>query len=242
MGDVEVCAHPLLVYDQAADDADRERLHVVEQDRRVGQDHALGAGVADVALVPQRDVLDRRLRVAAQHSRQPGDALGRDRVALVRHRARPLLGPRAKRLLGLADLRALKVADLRRQPLQARPGERDRLQQLGVAVTRDDLRRDVLGAEPEPREHAALEVRRRRGVGADGAAERADADARERSAQPFEVAMRLEREACELDPEGRRLGVDAVRAARADRADMRAGLRHERRDDLLGAADHDLAG
>ena len=128
-----------------AHDAQREVLHVVEQDRRVGQDHALGAGVGDVALVPQRDVLERRLRVAAQHPREAGDALGGDRVALVRHRARALLAG-AERLLDLAHLGALEVADLGREALEPGAGERDRLQQLGVAVARDDLGRDVLGA------------------------------------------------------------------------------------------------
>jgi hypothetical protein len=48
------------VDDHPARDPQREALHVVEQDRRVGQDHALGAGVRDVALVPQRDVLEPR--------------------------------------------------------------------------------------------------------------------------------------------------------------------------------------
>jgi len=71
------------MHDHPAHDADREELHVVEQDRRVGQDHALGAGVRDVALVPQRDVLDGRARVGAQDPRETRDALGRDRVSLV---------------------------------------------------------------------------------------------------------------------------------------------------------------
>ena len=93
-----------------------------------------------------------------------------DRVALVRHRRRALLLARAERLLHLADLGALQVADLGREALEAGAGERDRLQHLGVAVARDDLGRDVLGAEPQPAEHAALELRRRRRVGADGAA------------------------------------------------------------------------
>ena len=129
-------------------------LHVVERDRRVGQDHALGAGVRDVALVPQRHVLDARLGVAAQHPRQAGDPLGGDRVALVRHRARALLA-RAEGLLDLAHLRALEVADLGREALEPGAGERDRLEQLGVAVARHDLGGDRLGREPEPLQHAA---------------------------------------------------------------------------------------
>ena len=136
--------------DHAVDDAQRQVLHVVERDRRVGQDHALGAGVRDVALVPQRDVLEPGLGVAAQHARQPGDALGRDRVALVRHRAGALLAG-AERLLDLAHLGALQVADLGREALQPGAGERDRLQQLGVAVARHDLGGDRLGARARAR-------------------------------------------------------------------------------------------
>src|SRR4051794_21486652 len=153
VGDLEVRAHPVGVDHEPAHNADREVLHVVEQDRRVGQDHALGARVRDVALVPQRDVLDARLRVAAQHAREAADALADDRVALVRHRARALLLPGAERLLGLADLGALEVADLGREALEAGPGERDRLQQRGVAVARDDLGRDRLGGAAAPGGH-----------------------------------------------------------------------------------------
>ena len=97
----------------------RQRQHLVEQDRRVRQDDPLGGGVRDVALVPQRDVLERHLGVAAQDAREPADALADDRVALVRHRARALLAL-AERLLDLAHLGALQVADLGREALQAR--------------------------------------------------------------------------------------------------------------------------
>ena len=54
------------------------------------------------------------------------------------------------------------------------PGERDRLQQLGVAVAGDDLGGDRLALEPEPGQHALLELGDGRRVGADGARERAD--------------------------------------------------------------------
>ena len=154
----------------------------MDEDRGVGQDHALGAGVRDVALVPQRDVLGRRLGVAAQHAREPGDALGGDRVALVRHRARALLAG-AERLLDLAHLGALEVADLGREALEAGAGERDRLQQLGVAVARDDLGRDVLGAQVEALEHARLVGRVVGGVGPDRARDGADRGLRRRRAR-----------------------------------------------------------
>ena len=60
---------------------------------------------------------------------------------------------------------------------RSRPGarERDRLQQLGVAVARDDLRGDRLALQAQALEHARLEVGAGRRVGADGAADRADA-------------------------------------------------------------------
>ena len=111
---------------------------VVEQDRRVGQDHALRRGVADVALVPQRLVLERRAGVAAEHASETRHALGQDRVALVGHRGRALLA-RLERLLDLADLGVLEVADLGREPLQAAAEDRDRGQQRGVAIALDDL-------------------------------------------------------------------------------------------------------
>ena len=151
-GELEVRRHPVGVHDHPARDAQRQVLHVVEQDRRVGQHDPLGARVRDVALVPQRDVLEPGLRVAAQHAREPADALGGDRVALVRHRARALLAG-AERLLDLAHLGALEVADLLREALEPGAGERDRAQQLGVAVARHDLGGDRLGGQAEPLEH-----------------------------------------------------------------------------------------
>src|SRR5690349_14060332 len=64
----DVLAHPLLANDESLDQAGHLHEHVVEEDRRVGQDHPLGARVADVALVPQRLVLHRGERVAAEQA------------------------------------------------------------------------------------------------------------------------------------------------------------------------------
>ena len=83
----DVLAHPLGADQQAVDQPGHPDEHVVEQDRRVGQDDPLRARVADVALVPERLVLERRVRVPAQQTGEPGDPLGEDRVALVGHRA-----------------------------------------------------------------------------------------------------------------------------------------------------------
>ena len=60
-------------------------------DGGVRQDDPLGRGVADVAFVPQGDVLEPDLGVAAQQSGQAGHVLRPDRVALVGHGRRALL-------------------------------------------------------------------------------------------------------------------------------------------------------
>src|SRR5438105_2296289 len=97
----------------------------------------------DVTLVPERDVLERRLDVPTQHACEPGDLLGLDRIALVGHRARALLSG-GEWLLDLCDLGPREVPDLGREALQAGSGERDRLQQFRVAVARDHLGRNRL--------------------------------------------------------------------------------------------------
>ena len=196
------------------DHARHQVLHVVEQGGRVRQRHALDRRMRDVALVPQRDVLEARLRVAAQQPGEAGDALARDRVALVRHRARSLLAFR-ERLLDLAHLRALQVADLRREPLERRAGERDRGQHLGVAVTRDDLRRDVLRPQAEALQRRPLDLRPERRVRPDRAGELSHLRVPERAPQAIGRAPALPRKPRELHAEGRRLRVHPVRAPHA---------------------------
>ena len=138
MGELEVVAHPLDVDRHLTGHPRGKVLHVVEQDGGVGKDDPLGTGVGDVALVPQRDVLVPRLRVSAQDAGQPGQPLGEDRVALVRHRGGALLAG-SERLFDLADLGALEVADLGCESLQAGARQGDRAEQLGVAITRHHL-------------------------------------------------------------------------------------------------------
>ena len=83
--------------------------------------------------MPEGDVLEAGLGVAAQHPGQARDPLGEDRVALVRHRRGALLAG-TERLLDLAHLGALEVADLGREALEARAGEGDRRKHGRVAV------------------------------------------------------------------------------------------------------------
>ena len=116
---VEVLAHPLGADDEPLQQPGEPVEHVVDGEERVGQHDPLGRGVRDVALVPERDVLEPDDRVCADDARQPADPLGDDRVPLVRHRRRALLAA-SERLLDLAHLRPGEVADLEREPLERR--------------------------------------------------------------------------------------------------------------------------
>ena len=101
------------------DDAREAAQHVVEGDEAVGQNDALDRRMRDVALVPERVVLERGAGIAAKQPRQPDDLLAADRVSLVRHRRRALL-PLGERLLDLADLGLLQSANLERELLERR--------------------------------------------------------------------------------------------------------------------------
>ena len=221
----EVLAHPLLANDEPFDEPGEAVEHVVDGEERVGQDDPLGRRVRDVPLVPERDVLEPDERVGPHDARDPADALGRDRVALVRHRRRALLAA-AERLLHLAHLGAGEMPDLGREPVERRGEQRQRREQLGVAVALQDLRRARRGLEAEPLAGDPLDLGLGGRVGADGAGELADAQPLDRVDEPLAVALERERPAGELEPERRRLGVDAVRAAHAERLAV-----------LLGAGD-----
>src|SRR5439155_4594687 len=129
---IDVLAHPLRPDEEIPNEPRRLLEQVVEQDRGVGQDNPLGRRMADVALVPQRLVLERGRSVAAEDAGEARHALRQDRVALVGHRRGPLLA-RPERLLDLADLRVLEVADLGREPLEAPAEDGDGGEQRGVA-------------------------------------------------------------------------------------------------------------
>ena len=228
VGELEVGPHALLMDHHAVHHADGEVLGVVEQRRCVGQRHPLDRRVRDVALVPERHVLEAGLRVAAQEPRDTGDPLAYDRVPLVRHRGRALLGARPERLLQLAHLGALQMADLGGEALEAGPCKRDRAQQLGVPVARHDLGRDVLLRQAKPPQHGGLDLRPVCRVGAHGAREGANRHPLHGVLQPAQVPVGLEREPGELEAECRGLGVDAVRASHAERVHVLTGAAHQR--------------
>ena len=113
------------------------------------------------------------MRVGAEQARQPGDPLGKDRVALVRHGAAALLAG-AERLERLANLGALEVPDLDRDALERAAQDRERREQLGVPVAADHLGRRGVGLQPEAIEDVRLHLGAHVGVRADRARDRAD--------------------------------------------------------------------
>ena len=86
LGRVEIAAHPLGKNFHIRDDFRGAMQHVVHQDRRIRQNHALHGAVRNVAFVPQRDIFQRRHRIGAHHAREAAHLLARHRVPLVRHR------------------------------------------------------------------------------------------------------------------------------------------------------------
>jgi len=79
---------------------------------------------------------------------QPTDALGHDRVALVRHR-RGAFWPLPNGFLHPRAPRCGRVADLERELVQRGGAERERGEQLRVAIALDDLGRGRRRLKPE---------------------------------------------------------------------------------------------
>ncbi len=183
----------------------------------------------DVALVPERDVLQSDDGRRPHDARQTADALGDDRVSLVRHRRRSLLAA-AEGLLDLPDLGSREMSDLGGEALQRRGCHGQRSQQLGVTVPLDDLRRRLRRLQPEAIARDALDLGIGRRVGADDPGELADAKPFDGGGKTFPPAIELEGPHGELEPERGRLGVHAVCSPDRQRLAMTLGLRNHRRE------------
>ena len=208
---LEVRAHPLGAHDQPFHQPGESIEHVVDRKERVREHDALGRRVRDVSLVPERDVLETDVCVPAHEPREAADALGDDRIALVRHRRGALL-PLRERLLDLPHLGAREVPDLQGEAIERRREDRERREQLGVPVALQDLGRGRGRLQPEGFAREPLDLRRRGRVRPDRARQLADAHSRERAVEPCSIAIELEHPAEKLEPERRRLRVHAMRA------------------------------
>jgi two-component system, OmpR family, response regulator RegX3 len=223
---IEIRPHSLRVHDETIDKPGEAVEHVIEREERVGYDHALGARVRDVPLVPKRDVLEADRRRRAHNAGEPRETLRDDRIPLVRHRRRPLLAA-AERLLHLSHLRSRQVADLGGEALERRRAHGKRRQKLGMPVARDDLRGNRLRHEAEPGACDPLDLWIAAAIDADGAGDLADADAGQGVLHAVRVTLELEGPAGELRAEGDGLGVHPVSAADHDRCAMLFGTAYD---------------
>ncbi len=212
MRHLEVPRHPLGIDDQPVDQGGRAVEGEVEEDAAVGKDHPLDRAVRDVPLVPEGHVLQGRDHRRPDEAGEAREILGQHGVALVGHGRAALLA-RREEFLGLSDLRPLQMPDLRREPLDGAGDDAQGRHEQGVAVARDDLRRDRLRDQPEPPGHGLLDPGVDVGEGADGARDRAGGDLLPGPRHALPIAGELGEEAGELEAERRGLGVDAVAPA-----------------------------
>ena len=138
---LEVRQHALGIDEHGLDQVRRLVEQVVGERSRVRNDDAFGRGVRNIALVPERDVLESGLRVRSHHARQSRDLFAGHRIALVRHGRRALL-LFAEIFFGLADFGALQVADFGGDLVERRCDRGERCQIVGMAVALNYLRRD----------------------------------------------------------------------------------------------------
>ena len=154
----------------------------------------------------------------AHDAREAADPLGDDRVALVRHRRRALLAL-AERLLDLAHLGAREVADLDARTCSSEDATTASAASSSACRSRwTTCVDDRLGLEPEALARDALDLgidRRVRADRARRACRRACPRARARAASRPRSSSNAQ--PASFSAEGRRLGVDAVRAADAER-------------------------
>ena len=237
---VEVLPHRLRIDHQLVDHARKPRQRKVERDRRVGGDHALDRGMRDVALMPERHVLERRRHRRAHHPGEPGEVLGQDRIALVRHRGRALL-PFGEEFLRFHDFGALQMPDLGRQPLDRRCDDAERGKERRVAIARDDLGRNRLRLQAQFRRYIRLDPWIDIGEGADRPGNRAGRNLLARRDKPGAGAGELGMGDGELEAEGGGLGVDSVRAADRRRHLMLEGAALQRREQRVDVGDEDVA-
>ena len=168
--------------------------------------------MADVALVPERDVLQRGGRIGAHEARQAGQVLGENRVPLVGHGGRALLAG-AEWLLGLEHLGALQVPDLHRDLLDRARRDGQGAEELCMAVALNHLGGDGSRAKPEGFTHPGLHRGRHIGEGPHGTRDLSHADRLPGPPHALQVALHLGEPQGDLHSEGDRLGVNAVAAA-----------------------------
>ena len=150
--------------------------------------------------------------------------------------------PFGEKLLRLQDLGALQVADFGRQPLDRRGDHAERGEIHGMAVARNDLRRDRLDRKPHFFRHIGFDARIDLRKGADRAGDGAGRDLLARQFEARPGARKLGEGDGELEPERGRLGMDAVRAADGRREFVFAGAPLQRGQQRIDVGNENIGG
>jgi len=185
--------------------------HVVQQDGRIRQDHALDRAVRNIALVPQRDIFEGGCGIRAHHAGQAANLLARDRIAFVRHgRAAALFA--AEGLFHFAHLGALQVADFEGNALERGRQNREGGEILRVTVAFNDLRSNRCRGQAEPPANSLFDIRAQVRAGSDGAGNFAYGHLLRGGLKAREVAPVFGVPVRDFQAECDGLGVNAVRA------------------------------
>src|SRR4051812_28324669 len=119
--------------------------------------------MADVAFMPESDVLDRRHKIAPQKSCKAGKIFGDNGITLVRHGATSLLA-NFERLLSFTHLASLKMADLDSQSFKSCSQECKSRKNFRMAVPWNNLGCNVFRLEAQLFCNESFDLGRKRRV------------------------------------------------------------------------------
>src|SRR3989441_7298039 len=182
----------------------------------------------NIALVPERNVLESGLRVRAHHAGKSTDLLASNWIPLVRHCRRALL-LFAEVFFGFSNFGALKMANFRGDFVE-RAGYHGKSSEISrMAVALNNLRRNCGSFQSQARADFFFQLRAEVGKGADRPGELSYTHVLRRVLKTRDIALRFGIPVGQLDSKSNRLGVDTVGAAD-----------HGRVFELPGAAFQDL--
>src|SRR5437773_9768329 len=166
----------------------------------------------DIALVPERNVLESGLRVRAHHAGQAADLLASNWIPLVRHCRRAFL-VFAEEFFRFADFGALKVANLSSNLVEARSDHSQSCKIRRMTIPLDHLRRNCGSFQSQARADFFFQLRAEVGKGADRPGELSYTHVVRRVLKTRDIALRFGIPVGQLDSKSNRLGVHTVGAA-----------------------------
>ncbi len=188
--EIEIGLHAGGIQDETVHDADEAGKHVVERHEAVRLGMTLGGAVRDVALMPQRDVIERVLGVGLHDAGEATDLLKRNGIALVRHSRAALLAL-AERLLHLhlEGVGLLEAADLGSDTVAGRSGSGEHAGQVRMVIARDNLGGQRIVCQTEMLADILLDERVNGAVGANRSGDGSEGDVLAGVHQAVEVTL-----------------------------------------------------